>query len=187
MLGILIFASFPFFLLAQEPDQRSPSSIYMELLGNGAWYSINFDKITVLNSSLSLASRIGFGYVPGMEIRRFVAVPFELTTLAGAREHFFEIGPGITYLYLRSGSAIFSASNSIAANHNIRASMRLGYRYQQESGGLMLRAGFIIINQVDLEWDSYEPLSGFWPGISVGYTLKRKTSIPIFEIMWPGS
>lgn len=125
----------------------SPSSVrhalYLELLGNGGIYSLNYElavgRVGVRLGGSYFAmkadggvgeARVSVASFPGMiEYRVFGAI------------HSFEVGAGVTTFLVRSDTRVLFSR--VASNNVLTAATAtVGYRYAPREGGLVFRAGF---------------------------------------------
>lgn len=133
-------------LIAAEPPaaRYAPNAVYVELLGNGLLYSINYEhKVSDL-----LAARLGFMYmaatgtarINGQKSRGEVAlavVPAMLNFLVGSGSHRLELGAGILL-----GAASAEAENFEFSGFGFGGvTTTFGYRFQPVGGGFILRIG----------------------------------------------
>jgi hypothetical protein len=133
-------------------ENTRKNSVYIEILGNGAVYSINYDRIIIQKNMTSLFLRAG-----GNEYHRRSTdeLSFNLIGAAGFLygdpRHFLEAGPGFTYF---SGSpdrlVVLSA----------------GYRFQGRKGLLVRATPMYIFNSE--KGDTFG--NSLWFGASVGYS-----------------
>ena len=146
---------------AQPSDtgpRRAENALYVELLGPGLLYSVDYDR-----AFGDLSARIGIGYLSGTS-SSFVAVPLTISYLGlGSKKHMFEIGAGVAIWNFSANYSLLGAnSNSSTSATIVAATGILGYRYQPPNGGFFLRVGL-------------SPLifqSGFipWPHLGLGAT-----------------
>jgi hypothetical protein len=74
------------------------NSIYIELLGNYTFYTINYERIISQKRKNALNARIGLGY--GIIFIHLLALPLNITYQRYISNGiYFEVGPGINYLY----------------------------------------------------------------------------------------
>ena len=159
---IILFALiFIFSLAAKAQDLPANRSIFIEGLGNGLTYSINYDTRFGPGAS-GFGGRGGFGFIPvqGVNITTF---PFVLNYLLGRNNHYFEFGVGATILAVGSNNNNGNITRSeFDRTTGMGATLSLGYRYQPLNGGWMFRGGLAPI------FDSTGFLP-FWPQVSLGY------------------
>lgn len=166
---------------------RRGKSIYAELGGPGAAYSINYD--TRFSKKMNGSGiRAGISYTP-LSDQKALVVPVLFNHLLGHRSHFFESGAGVILYHYQSDNFHHFFSNHVVfppdyytgekfyqegqsypegrvTENGAIYTVTAGYRYQPLKGGLMIRAGAGPI------FDSRRVL--FWPYLSFGYTFKNK-------------
>lgn len=137
---------------SSKPSIRK-NAFYLELGGNGFYYSVNYDRIFSISKIAHLSLRAGFAASPefGSGYNSYV-VPLEANLLLGKGNDFFELGVGKSIVSERSNNS-----------ENINT-FRLGYRYISDKG-LMVRIGIVPF---------ILPLFGndvlvIWGGVSFGY------------------
>ncbi|MEJ7779649.1 MAG: secretin and TonB N-terminal domain-containing protein [Daejeonella sp.] len=139
---------------------RRNKSVFVELLGNGALISGNFDM------RLKPDRNDGFGIRAGAGLSgKYITVPLGLNYIVGKKRSGFETGIGIT-------PAIYTGANPQDLIGDPNGSKRLdaagflsaGYRLQS-TNGFMLRA-----NAAVAFTRSYFVFA--WPGLSLGYRFK---------------
>lgn len=145
------------------------SSVYFELIGNGGFYSVNYD--TRFNKRPDgFGGRVGLGYVALASDddfedyqRHSFTVPIGINYLAGKNGNYFEAGAGITYysgnIYLIDN--IGDSKNGESTN-GVFGNLTFGYRKQPIDGGFTVRAGVSPI----ITKHSFIP---YWPHLSFGY------------------
>ena len=120
-------------------SQSKPNSFYLELVGSGGLYSINYDRLFTEN----FGARIGFMYFEAdwlfyfLDVDMFL-IPTTLNFLVGTGKHKFELGAGPVFVF---GSASFFGSDPVSGS-GVAWTGTIGYRYQQNDGGFMWRVGF---------------------------------------------
>jgi hypothetical protein len=131
--------------------QDAPNSIYLELLGNGVAWSINYDRFLTPD----LGFRIGFGYFgigtgpagqnqDNIISESLTAVPATLNYFIGSHDNRgrlgsskLELGIGIVYIHVTASFfGIGGAASTIGGTGTV------GYRYQASDGGFVFRIGF---------------------------------------------
>lgn len=131
-----------------EPMART--SGYVELLGNGLFYTVNLDH----RFTERVAGRVGLAAFGG------AAVPVMASYLAGDGNHHLEAGAGALFVYIPDTTDVDAELEDIEGTA-VLGTATLGYRYQPRGGGFVFRAGFT-------------PIFGAggvlpWAGISFGF------------------
>jgi hypothetical protein len=145
------------------PKRAAQSSVYVELFGNGVFYSLNYDRY-ILDRVIA---RVGAGYVnlaqtegDGRVTRTdVVTVPIVVSTVLGETDHKLELGAGVLSLYSTQDLS-FGPHEARGEELELAGTAVLGYRYSPRNGGITLRAG-------------YTPVLGrggyaHWGGVSAG-------------------
>ena len=140
-------------------SQSHPNSIYLEALGNGGLYSVNYDRMF----SEDIGARIGFMYFAADWFAFFSDVelflfPITLNYLVGSGKHKLEIGGGPVII---SGSTGIFGSEQHSGS-GVVGTATIGYRYQKSNGGFMWRIGFTPL----FGNGEFDP----WGGISLGFS-----------------
>lgn len=155
--------------LAQTLNQESPfrarNTIYLEGLGSGGFYSVNYERLLLSGEKQAYGFRIGtssFGKSFGT-----ITLIGELFTLIGRGSHHGDFGIGLTAANQKE--FVFGNSNPVSRNTTLYAIPRISYRYQKPTGGLMVRAGFTPIAKMTNRADSTSRF-GLWFGLSIGHS-----------------
>ena len=161
---IFLYFCLPLGSLAQrvngEGSFRSRNTIYLEGLGSGGFYSINYERLLLLKEKQAYGFRVGTSYFGNSPSN--LTLIGELFTLVGKGNHHGDFGVGLTGI----------TSNNIepypfgVKKNRLLAVPRLSYRYQKQPGGLMLRAGFTPF--IELSRVNINPF-GPWLGLAVGH------------------
>lgn len=117
----------------------------MELLGNAAGLSVNYDRI-IYEKKFIVSACIGAGMVPANLIRRGLNVPQEkgiqvyglpvsCNISFGKKRHHAELGVGATYQ-----KGMYGVGHDYSKT--LFGVIRIGYRYQKANGGFFWKAGF---------------------------------------------
>jgi hypothetical protein len=140
---------------------KPASTVYFELLGNGGFYSVNYDTRFSKRRD-GFGGRAGLSYVAESG-DNFFSMPVGINYLAGKKGHYFEAGAGITYysanIYLLDNVGDSSNGDNTTG---VFGNLTFGYRKQPIDGGFSLRAGVSPI----ITKNSFIP---YWPYISFGY------------------
>lgn len=144
---------------AVAQDQRPASgveavnAVYLELLGNGIFYSINYDR----RFGDAFGARAGLGGVGNAG-----AVPITLNYLLGGTRHHLELGIGPLIVY---GPETFEDEQGDlvtgATTLAVLGTGTFGYRFQPDTGGFVFRIGLT----------PFFSTGGIlpWAGLSLGY------------------
>jgi hypothetical protein len=159
----------------QEDERTANNAVYLEGLGPGLLYSINYDR-----SFGDFAARVGFGYLSisataqsadgttgSTASATFFTVPITVSYLGiGSKKHMLELGAGATILHVGAGGSTFDASSSQTANGGLTTVLPVavvGYRFQPPHGGFLFRGG---ISPIIAGSTAVLP----WPYIALGGT-----------------
>ncbi|NBC27868.1 MAG: hypothetical protein GVY08_13470 [Bacteroidetes bacterium] len=138
----------------------SSNSVYVELLGNGFFYSINYDH----RFTNHFGGRMGFMIIEGQSEQStddqisFAILPVMANYLVGSGSHRLELGAGLQFV-LAGGTLENYGSFSGGGIGGVTTTF--GYRYQPVDGGFLFRIG-----ATPFYSDGRPQLSG---GLSLGY------------------
>jgi hypothetical protein len=184
--SIALVALFLASQLISQAQTIKKNSVYVELLGNGIVYSINYDRLITLNKHLKLAPRVGFEYLP--QKKTYVPtygqfhIPIEVNLLWAKRaqsKNFVEAGFGLSLFSMADKYDFSSVNGTEATGYPLSYRMariglfRAGFRHQKPEGGLMYRVGIMArISQDDFSDSkvSDDLFYRLWPGLSLGYS-----------------
>lgn len=134
-----------------EQERTANNAIYVDLLGPGLLYSIDYDR-----AFGDFAVRVGFSYFSlgvsatagnsGVsESASFMTFPITVSYIGiGSKKHIFELGAGATIISLGVGASVFGAEAKADATGNaiiVAPTAVLGYRLQPPDGGFFFHAG----------------------------------------------
>jgi hypothetical protein len=133
---------------ARADQQRDANNfIYLELGGNGAIYSLNYERF--VHDEVSL--RLGFGYVSlqgaidGGTVTTGIAlltVPVTVSYLGiGSGSHRLELGGGAVFADI-SGESSSDGARAFGSASGVVGTAIAGYRYARTRGGFTFRAAF---------------------------------------------
>lgn len=158
--------------------KTAKNTIYSELIGNTASaISINYDRILLKRGKTALSLNIGAGMVPTNIIKFkystrinyiIYAIPVSANLLIGKRNNHIELGAGCTFQQGTYGVGIKYTQTLFGV-------IRLGYRYQKDTGGFFWKAGFTpfipLAEYGDITFEETSDLP-FLPlaGVAFGYT-----------------
>jgi hypothetical protein len=142
---------------SQAQTDPARNSVYIEFLGNGIIYSLNYDRMF----TESFGVRAGVGYIEPIA-ESIVSFPLMLHYLVGTGNSKFELGIGATIISQSENSGFsFISDDKEFTGSGVLGTLTIGYRYQRNEEGFVFRAGFTpLFGKI-----------GFWPlaGLSVGY------------------
>jgi hypothetical protein len=145
------------------PERTAQNSVYVELLGNGLLYSLNYDRM--LNENFSV--RVGLMYFSvkaqaeaDTASANVMLFPILANYLIGPGNHKLEIGAGPLILYA-SAKADIGGDSASASGVALAGTAVFGYRYVPKDGGFTFRAGFTPV----FSQNGFAP----WLGLSFGY------------------
>lgn len=158
-------------LHAQSPAEGSAANaVYVELLGNGGLYSLNYDR----RFADAVALRVGFAtwtaddLFLGEEAQTdFITVPVTAAWLMGTGKRRIELGGGVL-LGTKSREEAFGDGETSSSFVSLTGIV--GYRFQP-ARGFMFRVALTPFFGLGDEDEAY-PEDGFMPsgGVSVGYS-----------------
>ncbi|MBK7103830.1 MAG: hypothetical protein IPH62_00900 [Ignavibacteriae bacterium] len=157
VISLIIFSNL---IIGQENLYNQRNNIYLELLGRGGLFSINYEKFITDKSVLG----IGLGYIPRSTFDDSFYKANQLFLLPISYNYLFDItntskidfGAGLVLKFV--GQRIEGVEKEKFA---INPYGIIGYRYQPENEGILFRISFIPI----LDLNKLVP----WIGVSIGY------------------
>lgn len=147
---------------AQGNSTPARNAAYMELLGNGGLFSLNYERLVSEHATVRVGAA---NWSAGDLLGGTSAVTTALlmaSHLNGEGSHKAELGAGVL---IGHRSAPVTAAGDFASLTGV-----IGYRYQSRSGGRVMRIGFTPFLGLTGGASAY-PDPGFMPsaGISLGY------------------
>jgi hypothetical protein len=129
---------------AESEDRTAHNALYVELLGNAIFYSLNYERFIID----SVAARIGLGYFSvsvstGDESASatVLTAPLMVNYLGiGGASHKLELGVGVLIVYA-SGSVDTLAAESEGSGVGFVGSGSIAYRYVPYDGGFNFKIG----------------------------------------------
>lgn len=152
-----------------EPAREANNSLYLELGGNGAIYSLNYERF--VHDDVSL--RVGLGYVSlkGANINggtvtddiSLLTIPVTASYLGiGSGNHRLELGAGAVFADI-TGSSSSDGAQAFGSSSGVVGTAIAGYRYVRPGGGFTFRAAFTPL----FGEGGFQP----WAGVAFGYSL----------------
>jgi len=164
----LLFLFFGKICHAQDiaPKAKCKHLLYVEALGMGGLWSINYENNILLKSKFSMGFRGGFSTVHLLDYtRKFnpdLIFPVSIHFLYGTT-HRIEVGIGQTI----SNIPVAKMENNPVHTRitGFSTGFILGYRFEHQKTGIFLKCGYTPI----IERNKYYK---HWGGISIGYAFK---------------
>jgi hypothetical protein len=135
---------------AAEAQRTAHNAIFLELLGNGLIYSVNYERIfdepeigiRAGLSFISLGASAGAGDTSASSKVTLMTFPVLANYYGvGSKNHKLQLGAGVTFLYASATagekSSVGSFSGFVPA-----PTLAIGYRYLPEKGGFNFFVGF---------------------------------------------
>ena len=160
----MVFFSFLAAASLGQQDSLSKHAIYLDAAGPGGYWSLNYEYTIHLKSPLRLSPRIGFST---LHLNDF--------TQSFNPDLIFPVGAHLTYgnkhrAELGVGETLSSVVRFDATSLDVKRFLELhtyfvvGYRDQPPSGGILLRAFYSPILELNQRYRH-------WGGISIGYSV----------------
>lgn len=154
---------------AQVKDEKeAKNAVYLDILGNGGWYSLNYERILYSQNKLNLA------FSSGLSINHFkdfndrfnpdLSLPLSLNSFYG-KNHHLEVGIGTTFASVVRADEDYYAERLL----NINLTMTLGYRYQRPGGGFLFRVAYTPLIPVYRQTTETGEFKN-WASVSFGYS-----------------
>jgi hypothetical protein len=151
----IIYASLIFILSVFSAHAQRSKIAYLELGGNGIFYSLNYDT-RFSNTNNGLGGRLGVSFYGNDGI----VFPLQLNYVIGNKNHGLEIGAGI-YTYFHTKTPF---------NDVVFPSGVVAYRYQPTDKHFSFRAGWMPTFAKGSGRDlDFSALGWYWAGLSFGY------------------
>lgn len=161
-------AQAPAFSAYEAPDvgsRAARNTLYLEVLGSAALYSINYERFLSDDVSFrlggSMISLTASDTVSSTSVT-MLTVPITLSYLGMSQgNHAFEVGGGATIVSLSAKATDSGSVSAFGSASGVAGTAIVGYRYAPRAGGLNFRAAFT-------------PLFGSggfvpWFGLAIGY------------------
>jgi hypothetical protein len=124
------------------------NSLQIEGLGNGYYYSINYERIFLKKTT----ARIGL-----MAVSRGFAIPLLAGKYFGNSSSHFELSGGVTYSYYNP----MDSEDINEFESNLAGTLFIGYRYQPVPGSFIFKIGYTPFFEKNRIYH--------WGGLSFGY------------------
>jgi hypothetical protein len=152
-----------------DATREANNALYLELGGNGAVYSLNYERFV----GRDVALRAGFGYVSlkgakidGGTVTRdigLLTIPVTASWLGiGSGNHRLELGAGAVFADI-TGETSSDGAEAFGSDSGVVGTAIAGYRYVRPGGGFTFRAAFTPL----FGEGGFQP----WAGVAFGYSL----------------
>ena len=137
---------------------KRTSSVQVEALGYGGYYSVNYERILYNMARFKLGVQLGAGYLPASTGAVPLNLPLTVNGLISFNRHHIECGPG----------AMLSYDEISDDNHELKPYLcfKAGYRYQPPLSRWLVKALFTPLLELT-EDKEFLP----WGALGIGYTL----------------
>ncbi|MEE9371524.1 MAG: hypothetical protein V3V00_00560 [Saprospiraceae bacterium] len=129
------------------------SVIYLELLGNGRFYSVNYDTRFLADRNTGWGARIGVSMYTIPETEYVITMPLLINYMRGNNGHYLEAGFGTVFKAVVDNTFF-----------NVGGTISLGYRWQPPDKKILLKVNWTPILSSDL-------FAPYWGGMSIGWQL----------------
>jgi hypothetical protein len=131
----------------QAPAAFAKNSVYVEFLGPGILYSLNYDRL--LTQHISIRAGVSAWSIDSLDLIflqitdfKYRSFPVMINYLTGKKASHLELGIGIMPVFVEGAFQVFyflgsSTQDKTSALLGIGT---IGYRYQHPAGGLVVRA-----------------------------------------------
>ena len=158
--------------LAAAPAPSANNALYVELGGNGGFYTVNYERFLRRDASvrvglmyMSISASAGSGMDSASANVTWTSIPLMFQYLGvAAGSHALELGGGVNMMYMSGNASTFDSTASSSGVIPV-GTATLGYRYSDPTGGFVFRAGYTPLFFVTTEVkDIFH-----WGGLSFGY------------------
>ena len=149
---------------AEEDSKASKHHIYLETLGiSGRGRTYNYEYQLFHKEKLKIQARAGVGTAKRKDFTDSfnpdLTIPFGVNAFYGNVHHVeFGIGQVITSV-IHADIETYEPTRV----HDLHGNLTIGYRYQKQEGGLLLRLSYTPLLEFNEKWNH-------WAGFSIGYS-----------------
>ena len=168
---------------AESQSDNSKNAAYVELLGKGGIYSINFEReVYRINEEIAFNASIGFSLMNGytdVEKSKDFLLPLEINVKYSFDKHHVVLGYGTTLWKYKVIDVKIDNSNigdspaapTLKPMKEWFAHLTLEYRYQKPEGGLLIKAGITPLWFDYMSYSAFSKNANFqmWPNLGVGW------------------
>ena len=161
-------------------ETYSKNNIYIELLGKGFYYSINYErKLFRLNEIISTNASIGISVFPGLtsiEKSTDILLPVENNFCFSKQNHHAVVGYGTTFWSYKVNYIDIDNTNlsqqplppSLIRVNEWFAHLLLEYRFQKPSGGFLFKVGYCPLFFAPTENTNFNKNSNYQTSFNLG-------------------
>jgi hypothetical protein len=137
------------------------NSVFFEAVGNGSFYSINYERLFPIDNNKGIGLRIGYAYVNASFSvpEYYYLIPGEISFVLG-NKHCLDVGCGLT-------SVRHVSNYNTKTERRNTFNIRIGYRFRGDKG-LIIRVAPII--KIGYNVISYEESAWISGGFGIGYS-----------------
>jgi hypothetical protein len=152
---------------AQTSTTGTGNGVYLELLGNGGLYSVNYERelIPAVRMRVGFATWTAVDLFGGPGETKIRTVPITGHVLKGDGNHHVEAGAGVLVGQRSTDSRYAGPSGQFVSLIGA-----LGYRYQRPARGFLFRVGFTPFYGFGDDVRAY-PEQGFFPFLGISFGL----------------
>ena len=177
---ILSISIFLTSLISFSQEGISKNNIYVEFLGKGLFYSVNYErKVIQLNDLIGINLSGGLGVFPGLasiEKSTDLFIPIEMNFSFSKKNHHGVIGYGTTYWRYKINFIDIDNSNltqqpitpTLENVNEWFAHVIMEYRYQKPSGGFLFKAGYCPLFFAKAENTTFNKNINYQTSINIG-------------------
>lgn len=167
-------------LISFTQEDHSKNNLYVEFLGKGLFYSINYEReVFQINDLIGVNLSAGLGVFPGLtSIKKStdVFIPLEMNFSISKNSHHGILGYGSTYWRYKVNYIEIDNSNlsqqpisPILVNVNEWfAHLLIEYRYHKPTGGFLFKAGYSPLFFAKAENTSFNKKINYQTSINIG-------------------
>ncbi|MES2733026.1 MAG: hypothetical protein V4714_14855 [Bacteroidota bacterium] len=155
----------PAFSQDTRPLFPKRNAFYVEAMGKGPYYSVNYDRIIRVRTKWSYSFRVGVSLVADGW-----SVPLGIHAFTTPGNHHLELGLGVTP-YVDHYRTFLSKNDR--SDKYLYVVPSVGYRYQKPEGGLFFTAGlapYIFLDPPSTDVFDVTPSYKLWAGVAVGFS-----------------
>ena len=167
-------------LISFTQEDHSKNNIYVEFLGKGFFYSINYEReVFQINDLIGCNLSAGLGIFPGLtsiEKSTDLFIPFEMNFSISKNNHHGILGYGTTYWRYKVNYIDIDNSNlsqqpiqpTLVNVNEWFAHFLIEYRYHKPIGGFLFKAGYCPLFFAQANNSSFTKKINYQTSINIG-------------------